>query len=230
MSNKRKLLVLLGCILIIGFLAMNGRIRKSCIKTWNRVFGKKTEKKITKVEKKTKFWKSQNDKKKPSRPPTAPKPKVIVLSSDTQPTASPSPKKTPAKPEKTKEKTPALHVAQKSKSSPNPVPRKPEDDTSPFNYGAEELGGYVPLKGQRLLTDIRIKGILELAGKEPVAVLELRNSNKTFYVKKDDVIRLNEGNGKNKGIAEVYLQVVSISKNEVEIIQQQRPDKVIIVR
>jgi hypothetical protein len=143
---------------------------------------------------------------------------------------------------KTKTKKPDLQVVD---VSPEPAPEptaqpvratektekieETEKDFSPFNYGAEELGGYTPLRGQRTLTDISIKAILRLEGQEPVAVLELRNTKKTFLVRKGDVVRLHDVKDANS-IAEVYLQVVNIGKYEVEIIQQQRPDKVIIVR
>jgi len=104
-----------------------------------------------------------------------------------------------------------------------------EGTGNPFDYGADELGGYIPLKDQKLLTDIVIKGIITLKGEEPVAILELKKNKKSFFVRKGNVIRLQEAGGDNN-ISEVYLQVKSIKEHEVEIVQQQRPDKVIIIR
>ena len=100
---------------------------------------------------------------------------------------------------------------------------------SPFDYGAEELGGYFPVKGNHHLPDVSIKGILILVDGESVAALRLKNKKRSFYVREGNVIRFHEEKT-NKKASEVYLQVRKIKNNEVEIIQQQRPDKIIIIR
>lgn len=100
---------------------------------------------------------------------------------------------------------------------------------NPFNYGADELGNYIPMKGQHIIPEIAIKGILTLENNESVAALKLKNQPRAFYVRKGNVIRLQSANG-NKKTSEIYLQIRNIKNNEVEIIQQQRPDKVIIIR
>lgn len=108
---------------------------------------------------------------------------------------------------------------------------KKNDDGSgsPFDYGADELGGYIPVKGQKVLPDVSIKGILTLQNGESVAALCLKDKKRSFYVRKGNVIRLQDKKSDNN-ISEIYLQVREIKDNEVEIIQQQRPDKVIIIR
>jgi hypothetical protein len=103
------------------------------------------------------------------------------------------------------------------------------DSGSPFDYGAEELGGYFPLNGEHIIPDVSIKGILTLNDGEAVAALSLKNSKRSFYVREGNVIRLQEEKS-NKKVSEIYLQVRKIKNNEVEIIQQQRPDKIIIIR
>ena len=100
---------------------------------------------------------------------------------------------------------------------------------NPFNYGADELGGYIPIKGEHMLLNVSIKGIITLEDGESVAALKLQNKTRAFFVRKGNVIRLQEKNV-NKKVSEIYLQVRNIKNNEVEIIQQQRPDKVIIIR
>ena len=108
-------------------------------------------------------------------------------------------------------------------------PQKDDGSGNPFDYGADELGGYIPIKGDHVLPDVSIKGILTLGNGESVAALRLKDKKRSFYVRKGNVIRIQDKK-ENKKMSEVYLQVREIKGNEVEIIQQQRPDKVIIIR
>jgi hypothetical protein len=114
-------------------------------------------------------------------------------------------------------------------SKPGKVQISDNGGGNPFDYGADELGGYIPIKGQHMLPDVSIKGILTLEGGESVAALRLKDKKRSFYVRKGNVIRL-QNKKTNKNISEIYLQVREIKDNEVEIVQQQRPDKVIIIR
>lgn len=120
--------------------------------------------------------------------------------------------------------------AQKPITSVKTISPKHDDGSgSPFDYGADELGGYIPIKGQHMIPDVSIKGILTLENGESVAALQLKNKKRSFYVRKGNVIRIQDKK-ENKKLSEIYLQVREIKENEVEIIQQQRPDKVIIIR
>ncbi|QSH41215.1 hypothetical protein P0136_09200 [Lentisphaerota bacterium ZTH] len=105
----------------------------------------------------------------------------------------------------------------------------PEGCGSPFDYGASELNQYETIKDQKLLTEISIKGIISVKGREPVAILELQKNKKAFFVRKGNVVRLQE-RARDNNVTEIYLQIKNIKEHEVEIVQQQRPDKVIIVR
>jgi hypothetical protein len=109
------------------------------------------------------------------------------------------------------------------------IPKKDDGSGNPFDYGADELGGYIPIKGNHMLPDVSIKGILTLEDGESVAALRLKDKKRSFYVRKGNVIRIQDKK-ENKSMSEIYLQVREIKNNEVEIIQQQRPDKVIIIR
>ncbi|MBN2641499.1 MAG: hypothetical protein JXR78_07595 [Victivallales bacterium] len=206
---NRKIFVGGGIVLIAVIMSMNVHVRAFFRQYYDKFFSSGKAQMRTVVTPKETLAST-----KPVEVPAPSSPKTKTAKPDLQVVdVSPEPAQKPtAQPVKATEKT-----------------EKAEEDFSPFNYGAEELGGYTPLRGQRTLTDISIKAILRLNGQEPVAVLELRNTKKTFLVRKGDVVRLHDVKDANS-IAEVYLQVVNIGKYEVEIIQQQRPDKVIIVR
>ncbi|MDD5727463.1 MAG: hypothetical protein PHV59_02765 [Victivallales bacterium] len=141
------------------------------------------------------------------------------------PEKDPQGKKLAAKKDMQEEKT----ISEKKIQGKKAVEEINYDNNSPFDYGAEELGGYFPLKGDHTLPDVSIKGILTLADGEAVAALRLKDKKRSFYVREGNVIRFHEENA-NKKTSEVYLQVRKIKNNEVEIIQQQRPDKIIIIR
>jgi hypothetical protein len=199
MKNHRKLFILSGIILIVVILSFNTKLRTFIQNQW---------KNLKDIEKKHKVRESieklQTEKTKFATPAPA-KPIKVIIESEKEPEKISS-----HKPSKQKVQ---LH----------------EENGSPFNYGAEELGDYVPLTGQKMVADIAIKGIIAVKGEAPVAILELKNSKKSFFVRKGNVIRLQERGG-NESISDVYLQIKEIKENEVEIVQQQRPDKVIIVR
>jgi hypothetical protein len=199
MKNHRKLFILSGIILIVVILSFNNKLRTFIQNQWQD---------LKDVEKKHKVRESieKLQTEKPKFATLAPaKPIKLIIESEKEP------EKISRQPKPSKQKE--LH----------------EENGSPFNYGAEELGDYVPLTGQKMVADIAIKGIIAVKGEAPVAILELKNSKKSFFVRKGNVIRLQERGG-NESISDVYLQIKEIKENEVEIVQQQRPDKVIIVR
>ena len=69
-----------------------------------------------------------------------------------------------------------------------------------------------------------------MSGDEPIAILYSQESNRSYYIKKSDVIRVSSKASNGSLSTEVYLVVKDVRDNEVELIQQERPDKVIIIR
>ena len=69
-----------------------------------------------------------------------------------------------------------------------------------------------------------------MSGDEPIAILYSQESNRSYYIKKSDVIRVSSKASSGSLCTEVYLVVKDVRDNEVELIQQERPDKVIIIR
>lgn len=100
----------------------------------------------------------------------------------------------------------------------------------PFHYAMAGTDDYLPTQNSKQVPRIIIRGIIRTEDREPLAVLQLSDTNENFYVRKGNVIRVNHPQKGNAGMNEVYLQVKSIRDDEVEIIQQERPDRVIIVR
>lgn len=100
----------------------------------------------------------------------------------------------------------------------------------PFHYAMAGTDDYLPTQNNKSVPRIIIRGIIRTEGREPLAVLQLSDTNENFYVRKGNVIRVNHPQKGSTGMNEVYLQVKSIRDDEVEIIQQERPDRVIIVR
>lgn len=141
----------------------------------------------------------------------------------------PEPVKTEtAKPEAAKPEATKPEVA-----VPAPEPRRePLEELGagdPFRYSVSGTDDYTPASNQRVVSGIVVKGIVRLSGQEPVALLLLSDLNRSFYVRKGSVIRASSP--KNGSVAtETYLQVKDIRDDEVEVIQKERPDRVIIVR
>lgn len=99
----------------------------------------------------------------------------------------------------------------------------------PFRYSISGTDDYMPTAGNKSVSGIAVKGIVRLKGKESVALLQLADSGRSFYVRKGNVIHVT--NPKSGASAtETYLQVKEIRDDEVEVIQKERPDRVIIVR
>ncbi len=100
----------------------------------------------------------------------------------------------------------------------------------PFRYSVSGTDDYTPTSSNRFVSGILIKGIIRMAGEAPpLALLYLSEGNRNFYVRKGDVIRVpTPKNG--SAVTETYLQVKDIRDDEVEVIQKERPDRVIIVR
>lgn len=142
----------------------------------------------------------------------------------------PEPVKTAA-PSKTEVAKP--ETAKPEAAVPVPEPRRePLEELGagdPFRYSVSGTDDYTPASNQRVVSGIVVKGIVRLSGQEPVALLLLSDLNRSFYVRKGSVIRAS--NPKNGSAAtETYLQVKDIRDDEVEVIQKERPDRVIIVR
>ena len=100
----------------------------------------------------------------------------------------------------------------------------------PFQYAHAGWESYMPAQNSQSASGVVVKGIIRLEGREPLAILHLSDSDKSFYVGKGDVIRVTQKSAGAGGMGETYLQVKDIRDHEVEIIQQERPDRVIIVR
>ncbi len=101
---------------------------------------------------------------------------------------------------------------------------------NPFNYGSAGGNGYSPMMGSQQVGQIVIKGIISIKGKNPIAILHLNDTDKVYYVSKGDVIRINTQSQTGTLVTESYIVVQDIRADEVELIQQERPDKVIILR
>lgn len=109
-----------------------------------------------------------------------------------------------------------------------------EDDSiglgNPFSYSSSGAGDYRSLSKERPIGQISVKGIIRMSGDEPIAILYSQESNRSYYIKKSDVIRVSSKASSGSLCTEVYLVVKDVRDNEVELIQQERPDKVIIIR
>lgn len=100
----------------------------------------------------------------------------------------------------------------------------------PFNYSANSAGDFTSMTGGKKVNNISIKGIIQMEGKDPIAILHIEDKDETHYVSKGDVIRINTESKNSALITESYIVVKDVRQNEVELIQQERPDKVIIIR
>ncbi len=100
----------------------------------------------------------------------------------------------------------------------------------PFVYSSGKEGEYTPLTNSKPVGLISVKGIIEVEGKPPIAILHLKDTERTYYVSKNDVIRISTKASNSDAPLEVYIVVKNIAKEEVELVQQERPDKVIIIR
>ena len=100
----------------------------------------------------------------------------------------------------------------------------------PFNYSVSGLGEFSPSSAGKPVGMISIKGIIRIKGQEPLAILHLKNSNRSYYVKRGNVIRINTQAKTGNLVKEAYIVVKEVRDDEVELVQQERPDKVIIIR
>lgn len=120
--------------------------------------------------------------------------------------------------------------------TPSPKPAEPTRKETepgagdPFSYAGSSSGDYTPLSGHRSVGIITVKGIICMAGEEPRAILHLKDSGRVHYVSKNSVVRVSAGERKTTGPSEAYIVVKEIRNDEVELIQLERPDKVIIIR
>lgn len=107
----------------------------------------------------------------------------------------------------------------------------PEGLGDPFNYANGDFGNYVPVDNTPLTIEVLVKAIVIPNDGKAIAIIEIPEQNKIYRVKKGDAIRLKTKPQNNKPVTtETYLQIKEIREAEVEIIQQQRPDQVIIIR
>ena len=100
----------------------------------------------------------------------------------------------------------------------------------PFVYAGTGNGEFSPFSGNRHVGFIAVRGIIHIEGEEPKAILHLKESDRVHYVSKGSVVRVNSRDGKSTSPAEAYIVVKDIRDDEVELIQLERPDKVIIIR
>lgn len=100
----------------------------------------------------------------------------------------------------------------------------------PFAYANSSSGDYTPMSGTKNVGAITVKGIIRIEGEAPKAILHLKDSDRVHYVSKDSVVRVSTKSAKGSSPAEAYIVVKDIRNDEVELIQLERPDKVIIIR
>ena len=90
---------------------------------------------------------------------------------------------------------------------------------------------FVEIHGERHIFQPVIVGFVRLKGTAPVAILHLKDTGRNYYVSRGDVIRITENGGKSAApLTEAYVVIKDVRDEEVELVQQERPDKVIIVR
>ncbi len=100
----------------------------------------------------------------------------------------------------------------------------------PFSYSAIDADDFSPFGGNRQVGEISIKGIIHIQGEDPVTIVQLNDTGRSYYVKTGNVIRINTPSKTGNLVNEAYIIVKDVRDDEVELIQQERPDKVIIVR
>lgn len=100
----------------------------------------------------------------------------------------------------------------------------------PFAYANSTSGDYTPMSGSKNVGSITVRGIIRMEGEEPKAILHLKDSDRVHYVSKNSVVRISTKAQKGTSPAEAYIVVKDIRNDEVELIQLERPDKVIIIR
>lgn len=120
---------------------------------------------------------------------------------------------------------------EKPKAEKPKVERKAEGQGDPFHYEDRDASDYVPMDNTPLTLQIVIRGICINGDGEAMALIELPEQNRTFFKKRNDVIRLPPVMQGNKIVSEErYLQITDIRAQEVEIVQQKRNDAPIIVQ
>lgn len=132
------------------------------------------------------------------------------------------------------EKSPSASIPAESGSNSRMVPKREPVIPGlgdPFSYSAQNSDDSYPMLGEKKLGTISVKGIVRLKGEEPVAILHLNDTGRDYYVSRGDVIRITESAGNGKApLTEAYVVIKDVRDEEVELIQQERPDKVIIIR
>ncbi len=120
-----------------------------------------------------------------------------------------------------------------SKITVNEVSEKPEFTLGrgdPFTYGSSQQDDFSQSTRSVNLGDIAIKGIIRIENDSSIAILCVNGEDRHYYVKKGSVIRVQRT---SKGAAisgESYISVKDVRDDEVELVLQERPDRVIIVR
>ncbi|MFA6814760.1 MAG: hypothetical protein WCS73_00500 [Lentisphaeria bacterium] len=147
-----------------------------------------------------------------------------------------APKNTPAKniPKNRTHKNIAQNstaaVMGKNQEDTIPSPVDPLGCGDPFRFLASDAGDFSPLSNEKSVGNITVKGMIRIKDQEPMVILQIDNTGKNYYVKTGNVIRVHEKSKTGSVVSESYIVVKSIRNDEVELIQQERPDKVIIVR
>lgn len=140
-----------------------------------------------------------------------------------------------AKPQTAPKTKPAVISAEKKRvPAPHPAPKTEKKELlgsgDPFAYSPAGNGDYTPLSGNKNVGVITVKGIIHIEGEAPRAILHLLDTDRVHYVSKNSVVRVNSKNKTASSPAEAYIVVKDIRNDEVELIQLERPDKVIIIR
>lgn len=156
------------------------------------------------------------------------------LQQKTQQTEQPQPQPAPAAPPAPKS-TPAVRktavpASTFSKEEHIKILREEMALGDPFSYTTGRDGEYTPLTNSKQVGLISVKGIIEVEGKKPIAILHLKDTERNYYVSKGDVIRITTKASNSDAPVEVYIVIKNIGNEEVELVQQERPDKVIIIR
>lgn len=115
----------------------------------------------------------------------------------------------------------------------HPLPKEKPDPLGsgdPFSYSISGADDFSPLNSGVQVGQISIKGIIQYENQEPIALLQLNDTGRSYYVKKGNVIRIHTKSKSGNLVTEAYIVVRNIRDDEVELIQQERPDKVIFVR
>lgn len=139
---------------------------------------------------------------------------------------------TPAKEPKAQTTPPAVpeQAAPEQVAPEQAAPEQPLGAGDPFSYATACTGDFSPLSGNKHVGTISVKGIIHIESEEPKAILHIKDTDRVHYVSKNSVVRVSTIGKKGATPSEAYIVVQDIRNDEVELIQMERPDKIIIIR